>query len=474
MNRLSHSSATQQSERRGLLFGLGAYGLWGVIPIYFKALAAVPALDIVAHRVLWSVPFIALLLTWAAGWREVRQALADRRTLSLLMVTALMIAVNWLLYVYAVVSGHILAGSLGYYLSPLVNVLLGRLVLKERLTVLQWAAVAIAAAGICALAIGAAGQLWISLSLGVSFGLYGLLRKVAPVDAVAGLAIETLLLFPFAAAWLVIAFISGAPSFGSTPSQSALLVLAGVITTIPLLLFTGAARRLRYSTLGMLQFIAPTLQFLIAVLLYGEAFTTAHAIAFGAIWIALVLYGLALARQAQAAVTIPDLGTAGVLGHCSYVKRIALAAALLLLASCETAGYAPQGSQPYPSAPPGQAYPAPPPAECPISASQDWAAWINAMPGPNARPTLIVTGKVVTPTGGYQVSIDPDLRIAESYPAQAFVELRVTPPVGGAATQALVTHQLRWEWPANQPIGSVTVRCGEKHLARISPVQTAS
>jgi chloramphenicol-sensitive protein RarD len=222
------------------------------------------------------------------------------------MLTALLIAVNWLLYVYAVLSGHILAGSLGYYLNPLMNVLLGRIVLKERLAAMQWTAVVIAAAGISALAIGAAGQLWISLTLCVSFASYGLLRKIAPVDAVAGLAIETLLLFPFAASWLAFGLISGAPSFGSTPPHTALLVLAGVVSTIPLLLFTLAARRLRYSTLGMLQFIAPTLQFLIAVLLYGEAFTTAHAIAFGTIWVALALYVLALAQQARAAVTIPE------------------------------------------------------------------------------------------------------------------------------------------------------------------------
>jgi chloramphenicol-sensitive protein RarD len=305
MNRASDSSATHERARRGLLFGLGAYGLWGVLPVYFKALGTVPALDIVAHRILWSVPFLALLLTWTAGWREVRQALSGG-TLALLMLTAVLIAVNWLLYVYAVVSGHILAGSLGYYLNPLMNVLLGRIVLKERLSGLQWAAVAIAAAGVSALAFGAAAQLWISLTLCVSFASYGLLRKIAPVDSVAGLAIETLLLLPLAAGWLAIGFVSGSPSFGSTGTQTALLVLAGIVSTIPLLLFTAAARRLRYSTLGMLQFIAPTLQFLIAVLLYGEAFTTAHAIAFGSIWVALVLYGLALARQARPAVTLPE------------------------------------------------------------------------------------------------------------------------------------------------------------------------
>ena len=286
--------------RRGFLFGVAAYGLWGVLPIYFKAIAAVAAVDIVAHRVLWSLPFLALLLFVSRGWGEVRQAIRRRRTLLLLLFTAVLIATNWLLYVYAVTSGHILAGSLGYYLNPLVNVVLGRFILKERLSWLQWAAVAVAAAGITALIGGALDQLWISLTLAATFATYGLLRKIASVEPVAGLAIETALWFPVALAWLAWRYAAGTPSFGSSQGESALLLLAGVVSTIPLLLFTGAARRLPYSTLGMLQFVAPTLQFLLAVLLYGEAFTRAHAIAFGAIWTALALYMVALIRAPRA------------------------------------------------------------------------------------------------------------------------------------------------------------------------------
>lgn len=306
MNRVAATIEARESARRGFLFGLGAYGLWGVLPVYFKALVGVPAVDIVAHRVLWSVPFLALLLSIGTGWRQVREAVRRPPTLALLAISALLIAVNWLLYVYAVTSGQILAGSLGYYLNPLMNVLLGRLVLKERLTRLQWLAVAIAAAGISALALGALGQLWISLSLAFSFATYGLIRKIVPVEAIAGLSIETGLLFPIAAAWLALGFAAGEPTFGSTGAQALLLILAGVISTTPLLLFTAAARRLRYSTLGMLQFIAPTLQFLIAVLVYSEPFTTAHAIAFGAIWTALGLYLIALAHQARGAVALPE------------------------------------------------------------------------------------------------------------------------------------------------------------------------
>ena len=289
-----------RETRRGFAFGVAAYGLWGVMPIYFKAIAAVAAVDIVAHRVLWSLPFLALLVFVSRGWSEVRQAVRRRRTLLLLLTTATLIGINWTLYVYAVTSGHILAASLGYYLNPLANVLLGRFILKERLSWLQWIAIAIAAAGILVLAVGALGQLWISLTLCVSFATYGLLRKIALVDAVAGLAIETALLFPLAIGWLAWRLVDGVPILGTTSSDTALLVAAGVVSTTPLLLFTAAARRLPYSTLGMLQFLAPTLQFGCAVWLYSEPFGRAHAIAFGAIWAALGLYMIELIRAPRA------------------------------------------------------------------------------------------------------------------------------------------------------------------------------
>lgn len=296
--------------RAGLMFGLLAYGLWGVLPIYFKWLERVSALDIVAHRILWSLPFLALLVAATRGWSQVRDGLRDRRTLVLLLVTSVLIGINWLLYVYAVVSGNILAGSLGYYLNPLMNILLGRFILKERLTGLQWAAVAIAAAGVSVLATGAGTTLWISLTLCVTFATYGLLRKVASVDAIAGLSIETALLFPLALGWLLLGFGGGRPVFGSTNEEMWLLALAGIVSTTPLLLFTAAARRLRYSTLGMLQFLAPTAQFLLAVAIYGEQFTRAHAVAFGAIWVALILYVASLVRDLRAqqqAAAAPDL-----------------------------------------------------------------------------------------------------------------------------------------------------------------------
>ena len=300
-------SQTTPNARKGLALGISAYTLWGVLPVYFKALKSIDAGDIVAHRIIWSVPILAALLSFTGTWSEVRQALRNRRAMVFLSITAILIAVNWLLYVYAVNSGHILAGSLGYYLNPLANVLLGRVVLKERLSWLQWAAVALAAAGISALAAGALGQLWISLTLCISFATYGLLRKIAPVDAVAGLAIETMLLLPFAAGWLLWGWTSGHPILGSGSATILLLIAgAGFVTATPLLLFTAAARQLPYSTLGMLQFLAPTMQFLLAVLIYGEPFTNAHAIAFAAIWGALGLYVLALVRHARVSVTVPE------------------------------------------------------------------------------------------------------------------------------------------------------------------------
>ena len=285
----------EDHHRSGLVLGLLAYALWGVLPLYFKAIEVLPATDIVAHRVVWSLPFLALLIAVTRTWPKVQAAIAHRRTVGILMVTALLIGANWLIYVHAVTSGRILAASFGYYLNPLANVLLGRFVLHERLDRLQWAAVAIAAVGISVLAAGALGQLWISLALCATFALYGLLRKVVAADAITGLAIETAILFPVALLWLAWRHSNGFAVMGNTETLATLLLLAGVISTTPLLLFTAAAKRLPYSTLGMLQFIAPTLQFLIG-LFYGEPLRTAHLIAFPAIWIALGLYVAVLLR----------------------------------------------------------------------------------------------------------------------------------------------------------------------------------
>ena len=284
-----------QHPHSGFFYGLGAYFLWGVLPIYFKLIPSVSAFAIVSHRVVWSVPFLAILVLGSRGWKKFAPILRDRRTILILLLSSLMIGINWVLYTWSVVSGHILAASFGYYLNPLANVLLGRFVLKERLSRLQWTAVAIAGAGVSVLALGALDQLWISLTLCVTFALYGLLRKVVKADALTGLAVETVVLSPLAIGYLLV--LGAGHAWAASGAENALLLLAGIATTTPLLLFTAAARRLPYSTLGMLQFLAPTLQFLIAVLLYGEAFTLAHAIAFGAIWTALAFYVTSLLKR---------------------------------------------------------------------------------------------------------------------------------------------------------------------------------
>jgi chloramphenicol-sensitive protein RarD len=297
VNAPTPEQSAESRARAGFFYGLAAYGLWGVMPIYFKWLQGVPSVDIVAHRIVWSLIVLIILVSLARAWDQIRSAIRSRKAMAMLFLTALLIGTNWLLYVYAINSGHILAGSLGYYLNPLANILLGRFILKERLSKAQWTAVAIAAAGIAVLAMGALGTLWISLTLCFSFATYGLLRKIIHVESLAGLTVETALLFPIALGWLLLGGAEGRPMFGIDRQETMLLMAAGIVSTVPLLCFTAAARRLAYSTVGMLQFIAPTLQFLLAVAVYDEPFTTAHAIAFGCIWTALMLYVSAMVRD---------------------------------------------------------------------------------------------------------------------------------------------------------------------------------
>ena len=291
------------TRRAGLLFGLGAYLCWGVMPLYFKLIAQIAPTEIVAHRILWSLLFLGALATLWRRWPAIRAAATTGRVLTTMVATALLIAVNWLVYVYAVVSGHVLEGSLGYYLNPLVNVLLGVFILKERLSRPQIAAVVLAAAGVAILAAGAGSGLWISLTLAASFALYGFVRKIAPVDSLEGLSIETAILAPVALGWLIWLQAQGTIGFTRFGTEiDLLLALGGAVTAIPLLMFTAAARRLPYSTLGFLQYIAPSLQFLLAVLAFGEPLTTAHLICFGAIWSALAIFtvdGWRLSRAAR-------------------------------------------------------------------------------------------------------------------------------------------------------------------------------
>jgi chloramphenicol-sensitive protein RarD len=283
----------ESRHRAGLIYGLSAYLLWGVLPLYFKALSHVTPGEILAHRIVWSLLFLGALATLWRRWPAIRAAVANRKVLLTLMATSVLIAVNWLVYIIAVVTGHVLEGSLGYYLNPLVNILLGVVLLGEKLSKPQIFATFLAAAGVAVLAVGAGSGLWISLTLAFSFATYGYLRKVAPVDALEGLTIETMLLAPIALGWIVWLQVQGQSGLAEwSYATDVLLVLGGAITAIPLLLFTAAAKRLRYSTLGFLQYIAPSLQFLSAVLLFGEPLTGSHLICFGAIWTALLIFSL--------------------------------------------------------------------------------------------------------------------------------------------------------------------------------------
>ncbi len=260
-----------------------------------------PPTEVVAQRILWSVLLLAALIAAARRWTKLRAAIANPRALGILTVSALLIGVNWLIYIWAIGANHVLETSLGYFLNPLVNVVMGVVLLKERLTRAQGVAVAFAAIGVSVLAIGAASGLWISLVLALSFATYGLLRKIAPVDSLEGLTIETLLLAPVAAIYLL--WLAPAVSFGTSTEISVLLAVGGIVTAVPLLLFAAAARRLRYSTLGLLQYIAPTIQFLLAVFAFGEPLTTAHLICFAAIWTGLAIYAADGLRRRPADLT---------------------------------------------------------------------------------------------------------------------------------------------------------------------------
>jgi chloramphenicol-sensitive protein RarD len=291
---------SSQPGAAGLAFGVGAYTLWGALPLYLHLLKAVPALQVLAHRVLWSLALLAVLifvLRRASGI----VAAARGRTLLLLVGSALMIGINWIVYIWAVQNGHVLEASLGYFINPLVNVALGFAFLGERLRRLQTGAIVIAATGVIVLAISGGGALWLSLLLALSFGLYGLLRKVAAIDALGGLTVETLLLAPASIALLLYAGQTGTASFGHSAHLDWLLALAGVVTTAPLLLFAAAARRLPLATLGLLQYIAPSLQFAEAVLLFGEAVHTVHIVTFALIWTGCALYAFDTIRALRAA-----------------------------------------------------------------------------------------------------------------------------------------------------------------------------
>jgi len=299
--------ARAAAGRVGLAYGIVAYGLWGFMPVYIKAVRAAPVLEVLCHRVVWALAFLLLLSWWQGQIRDLRPALRSRRTLAVLSASTVCIAVNWLVYIWAVVNGRLLEGSLGYYINPLVNVLLGVAILGERFERPVRIAVGIAAAGVLWLAVHLGQFPWIPLALATSFGLYGFLRKIAPVGPLAGLTIETALLFPLTGGYLAWAIGSGRSAFlAGNLSLDVWLLLGGPVTAVPLLFFAAAARRLPLSTLGFLQYLSPTLQFLLAVFAYGEPFDRAHAVAFALIWMAVAVFAAHRARTGAAAARVAE------------------------------------------------------------------------------------------------------------------------------------------------------------------------
>jgi chloramphenicol-sensitive protein RarD len=288
-------------ESQGFASATTAFAIWGVFPLYFHLLHRVSALQVIAHRVVWSCLFV---LGWMALRGELSRfgaTLVNREALGRLALTAILISINWLVYVWAVINGRVIEASLGYFIGPLVNVMLGVVLLSEKLTTAQWAAVALAATGVAYLTIMAGGFPWIALTLALSFAIYGLIRKMVKVDSLPALATETVMLLPLAAAFLLWCESAGAGAMGHAgPAIDALLIGSGPLTAFTLFLFAHGTRRLPYSTVGLLQFITPTLQFVCGVFALHEPFEPNRAVGFMIIWAALLIYiseGVRLSRK---------------------------------------------------------------------------------------------------------------------------------------------------------------------------------
>ena len=278
---------------RGILYAFAAYFLWGIFPIYWKLIHTIPALEIIAHRIVWAFIFVLLVVWLKKDWVNLKNAINDRKALFTFLITGLLLFINWLVYIWAVNADFIVDTSLGYFISPLVSVVLGVIFLQERLRVGQWIPVGIATIGVLYLTVSYGSLPWIGLSLAFSFGMYGLLKKTASLNSLHGFTLEIGFLFIPALVYLMILDYMGQGAFPhGTTLENVLLLFTGVATGLPLLLFGSAARLVPLSTLGFIQYIAPTLQFTIGVLIYGEVFTSDRMIGFGLIWIALALYSI--------------------------------------------------------------------------------------------------------------------------------------------------------------------------------------
>ena len=296
---------------KGIAYSFGAYFIWGFFPIYWKLIKHVPALQLLGHRIAWSFIILAILILASGKWTELRSLASNRKTLQIYLAAAILVGLNWFIYVWSVNAGHIVDASLGYFINPLLSVLLGVLFLKERLRSLQWIAVGLAAAGVVSLTIVFGRLPWIALSLACTFGFYGLVKKIAPLSPLHGLTLETGFLFVPALSFLIYQDFAGRGAFLHTGTGADLLMAgAGLVTTIPLLLFASAAQRIPLTMIGMVHYITPICQLLIGVLIYKESFTPARAIGFGIVWLSLIIFGIESLwfHRSLATKPIPELG----------------------------------------------------------------------------------------------------------------------------------------------------------------------
>ena len=287
---MARSGGGDPQHTSAFIAAVASFATWGLVPIYWKLLSRVPALEILAHRFVWTIVFLGLLLSWQERWREVVGSLRRRRSALFCLGSGIMVGLNWLLFIWAVNIGHVLETSLGYFMTPIVNVLLGAFILRERLSAWQTASILIALVAVSILAFGYGHFPWIALGLCTSFGLYGLLRKQSGTAAIPGLFLETLFLLPLALVYLVLLANRGALTFGpSHISLSVILTTSGIVTAVPLIWFGYAARHLRLVTIGFLQYLSPSISFILGLFVYHETFTRQHLITFLLIWFALVL-----------------------------------------------------------------------------------------------------------------------------------------------------------------------------------------
>lgn len=291
----AHNNGSDGSKTAGIWYAIVAYAVWGVLPMYWKALDELPAMEILAHRILWSFVFVAALLMLSRRWHATKALLSDRKKLLAVMACGVLVSGNWLIYIWAVNSDQIVEASLGYYINPLISIFLGMVVLRERLSFWQLVSLLLAAVGVIALTFQYGSVPWVALTLAISFSLYGLVKKMVNVDAMVGLALETLIVAPLALIYILFLHHAGNGAFSfhmSGIGTTMLLIMAGVVTALPLLWFAQATLRIPLSMVGFIQYLAPSISLVIGVFYYKEPFTTVHMISFGFIWCALTLYSL--------------------------------------------------------------------------------------------------------------------------------------------------------------------------------------